>query len=167
MIPPTDWQRWFDGHASGLLLAARVWTRCEADAQDAVQEAFVRTWPRRQTIDDLSAYLYTATRTAALDLSRGQRRSKRREEEVGNDPQRPRWFEAAATLETDERRQRIEAALKELAADQREVIVLKIWGGLTFDAIAHALEIPPNTAASRYRYALERLRNLLTLEHQP
>lgn len=167
MTPPTDWRRWFDAHGPGLLLAARLWTRSESDAEDAVQEAFSRAWPRRAMIEDLPAYLYTATRTAALDLSRGQRRAQNRQEQVANDPTRPRWFEPAATLETDERRQRIEAALKELPADQREVIVLKIWGGLTFHAVAGALDIPPNTAASRYRIALERLRSLLTMEHQP
>ena len=167
MNPPTDWQRWFDAHAAGLLLAARLWTRCQADAEDVVQEAFTRAWPRRAAIQDLPAYLYATTRTVALDMARGQRRTKRREEDVGTDPTQPRWFEPAATLETDERRQLIEAALRDLPTDQREVIVLKIWGGLTFDAIATALGIPPNTAASRYRYALDRLRNLLTLEHQP
>jgi RNA polymerase sigma-70 factor (ECF subfamily) len=42
----------------------------------------------------------------------------------------------------------------------REVITLKIWGELTFAEIAQALEIPANTAASRYRYGLVELRKL-------
>jgi RNA polymerase sigma-70 factor (ECF subfamily) len=42
------------------------------------------------------------------------------------------------------------------------VLVLKIWGELTFEQIATELEIPPNTAASRYRYALAALRKELT-----
>ena len=45
--------------------------------------------------------------------------------------------------------------------DQRAVVHLKLWSGLTFDAIAEMLEIPLNTAASRYRYGLDKLRERL------
>ena len=55
----------------------------------------------------------------------------------------------------------IEAALQRLPAEQREVLVLKIWNELTFEQIAETLGIPPNTAASRYRYALAALRKEL------
>jgi RNA polymerase sigma-70 factor, ECF subfamily len=51
--------------------------------------------------------------------------------------------------------------LGELPADQRAVLHLKLWEGLTFEQIAAALEISPNTAASRYRYGLDKLRRLL------
>lgn len=66
-------------------------------------------------------------------------------------------------MESDERHQAIEKALREVSAEQREVLVLKIWGELTFEQIAAELEISPNTAASRYRYALVALRQKLTL----
>ena len=62
---------------------------------------------------------------------------------------------------SDERRRLIEAALGRLPVAQREVLVMKIWGGLTFPQIAAALDIPPDTAASRYRYALAKLREEL------
>ena len=62
----------------------------------------------------------------------------------------------------DDRRLAIEAALRRLPAEQREVLTLKIWGECTFEEIARQLEIPPNTAASRYRYALAALRRELT-----
>jgi RNA polymerase sigma-70 factor (ECF subfamily) len=55
----------------------------------------------------------------------------------------------------------IEAALRALPAEQREVVHLKIYDGMTFQAIADRLEIPLNTAASRYRYAIDKLRELL------
>jgi RNA polymerase sigma-70 factor (ECF subfamily) len=61
-------------------------------------------------------------------------------------------------LEQDERRAAIEASLRELPLGQAEVVVMKIWGGLTFPQIAEALELPTNTVASRYRYAIARLR---------
>jgi len=52
-------------------------------------------------------------------------------------------------------------ALAELPEDQRAVVHLKLWDGLTFEQIAGALEIPLNTAASRYRYGLDKLRGRL------
>jgi RNA polymerase sigma-70 factor (ECF subfamily) len=52
-------------------------------------------------------------------------------------------------------------ALRDLPNEQRAVVHLKLWEGLTFDAIAEALGIPPNTAASRYRYGLDKLRHRL------
>ena len=55
----------------------------------------------------------------------------------------------------------METALNELPAEQRTVAQLKLWDGLTFDEIARAQGIPLNTAASRYRYAIDKLRALL------
>ena len=52
-------------------------------------------------------------------------------------------------------------ALGNLPADQRAVVHLKLWEGMTFEQIAGLLEIPPNTAASRYRYGLDKMRELL------
>jgi RNA polymerase sigma-70 factor (ECF subfamily) len=50
--------------------------------------------------------------------------------------------------------------MSHLPAIYREVVTLKVWSGLTFAEIAEALEIPANTAASRYRYGLVELRRL-------
>jgi RNA polymerase sigma-70 factor (ECF subfamily) len=55
----------------------------------------------------------------------------------------------------------IQEAMSKLQEVYREVVTLKTWGGLTFAEIAEALEIPANTAASRYRYGLEELRKAL------
>jgi RNA polymerase sigma-70 factor (ECF subfamily) len=56
------------------------------------------------------------------------------------------------------------AALSGLPANQREVLVMKIWGGLSFPQIALVLRISANTAASRYRYAIAKLRSQLAEE---
>ena len=55
----------------------------------------------------------------------------------------------------------LESALAELPPEQREAVHLKAWGGFTFEEIASALGISPNTAASRYRYGLDKLRTRL------
>ena len=51
--------------------------------------------------------------------------------------------------------------MRELPAEQREVVVMKVWGEMTLEEMAQVLEIPVNTVASRYRYALGKLRELL------
>jgi len=70
--------------------------------------------------------------------------------------------EFVATLDDEERQQRVEAALSELPVEQAEVVTLKIWGALTFAQIAEVTATSPGTVASRYRYAIERLRRTLT-----
>ena len=58
-------------------------------------------------------------------------------------------------------RQELAEALGELPAEQRAVVHLKLWEGLTFEEIAAVLDLSANTAASRYRYGLDKLRGRL------
>ena len=61
-------------------------------------------------------------------------------------------------LETQERNTLLESAIQNLFRNQQEAVALKIWRELTFQEIANTLDISLNTAASRYRYALEHLK---------
>ena len=157
-----SWKDWFDAYGPKLLLCARHWTRTLADAEDVVQEAFVRYWRhQRQLPGDPQALLLTSVRRAALDLARrNTRRVQREEKSNGGLEERNAFFEPQPGDDA-ERRREIETAMQHLPPVQREVLVLKIWQELTFDEIAAALDIPPNTAASRYRYALTALRKEL------
>jgi RNA polymerase sigma-70 factor (ECF subfamily) len=162
---PNDetWREWFERHGPKLLLCARQWTRSFADAEDVVQEAFVRFWRRqRQLGGEPGALLFTSVRRAAIDLARSNSRRSARElrSDGGLDDTGP-LFETP--LEGEDRREAIESALRRLPVEQREVLTLKIWGELTFEQIAAQLHIPANTAASRYRYALAGLRDALTV----
>jgi RNA polymerase sigma-70 factor (ECF subfamily) len=147
------WRELLARHGPALLLFARQWSASLADAEDALQNGFVRFWETRGRARDEVAYLYACVRTAAMDIGRGERRRERREkiavrrEESG--------FEFV--LERAERQARIEAALGQLPGDQREVVIMKVWGELTFAQIGEVQGVPMNTAASRYRLALERL----------
>ena len=96
-----------------------------------------------------------------VDIGRSQRRRDAREQRA-TDRREASAFEFSA--ERAERDAMIERALRQLPGDQREVIVLKIWCGLTFAQIAEALNVPLNTAASRYRYALSQLEGDLSEE---
>jgi len=162
-IPDDEsWTDWFQRYGPKLLLCARQWTRSLADAEDVVQEAFVRFWRHQRGLGgEPQALLFTSVRRAAIDLARrNSRRSAREEQADGGLESTEPLFETP--LEGDDRREAIETALRRLPAEQREVLVLKIWGELTFEQIAAQLGIPPNTAASRYRYALGALREALT-----
>jgi RNA polymerase sigma-70 factor (ECF subfamily) len=154
------WRQWLTRHGAALLLFARQWSATPADAEDAMQDGFLRFWKTRSRAREELAYLYACVRSAAMDLGRGEHRRELREASA------PAADESAfePAIERAERRAMIESALNQLPGDQREVVVMKIWGGLTFAQIAQALEIPLNTAASRYRYALARLETELSEE---
>jgi RNA polymerase sigma-70 factor (ECF subfamily) len=158
------WTVWLDQHGAALVLFARQWVAGHADAEDVVQEAFVRFWRSRQRVAEPVAYLYACVRHCALDWQRGRKRQARREEAAAR-PEAETWF--SGPLEQDERRAAVAAALGTLPESQREVLVMKIWGGLTFSQIAEALRTSANTAASRYRYALAKLREQLAEESIP
>jgi len=156
-----SWRNWFRSHGPKLLLCARQWTRSVADAEDVVQDGFVRFWRRQRGLPgDPLALVLTSVRRAAMDLARSGLRREARERDAGLEgADDGPLFEI---LPDDDRRIAIEAALRRLPSEQREVLALKIWGSLTFAEIAGQLGIPPNTAASRYRYALGALRRELT-----
>jgi RNA polymerase sigma-70 factor (ECF subfamily) len=97
-----------------------------------------------------------------LGPARGRRA---RREATAARPEGEPLFDGPA--EQAERRAAVAAALGELPDDQREVLVMRVWGGLTFPQIAAALGVPADTAASRFRYAREKLRNLLAEEALP
>jgi RNA polymerase sigma factor (sigma-70 family) len=160
---PEAWTAWLDQHGAALVLFARQFAGSRSDAEDVVQEAFVRFWRSRGRVAEPVGYLYACVRNCALDWQRGRRRTSRREEASA----RPEETLFEAPLEQEERRAAIEASLTRLPDEQREVLVLKIWGGLSFAQIAAALDISTNTAASRYRYALAKLREQLAEETIP
>jgi RNA polymerase sigma-70 factor (ECF subfamily) len=55
----------------------------------------------------------------------------------------------------------LQKALLQIPDEQCEAIVLRVWGEMTFEEIARVAGVSPNTAASRYRYGLNKLRGLL------
>jgi RNA polymerase sigma-70 factor (ECF subfamily) len=157
-----SWKHWIEAHGPKLLLCARQWTRSLADAEDVLQEAFVRYWRhQRQLPGDPQALIVTSIRRAALDLARREDRRTAREEKAGGGIEQQHSEFEKLPGEGDERRVEIEVAIQRLPDEQREVLVLKIWQEFTFEQIGAALGIPPNTAASRYRYALNALRKQL------
>jgi RNA polymerase sigma-70 factor (ECF subfamily) len=156
-----QWGVWLDQHGATLVLFARQWVTSRADAEDVVQDAFVRFWRSRARIVEPVAYLYSCVKHCALDRRRTRSRQTRRDEAAARPEGEPVF---AGPAEDDERSAAIADGLRRLPESQREVLVMKIWGGLTFAQIAAALRISNHTAASRYRYAVLKLREQLTEE---
>lgn len=157
-VGESEWEQWLAQYAPKLLLFARQQTRCEADARELVQDAVVEAWQRR--IDGelpAPALVFSLVRRRAIDLARRNDRRQHRES-AAQEAETQDWF--APEIEDRERARLLQDALNRLPQSQRDVVTLKIWGDLTFAEIAATLEIPPDTAASRYRYALEELRKL-------
>ena len=159
-----QWTVWLDRHLTTLILLARQWVPRHADAEDVVQEAFIRFWRSRHRVTDPATFVYACVKHLALDWQRHRKRQSRREEAAARS-ELTSFF--AGPLEQSERSVAIEAAAAYSPQAQREVLVLRIWGGLSFPQIAEALQITDNTAKSRYRYALDRLGELLAEESIP
>lgn len=165
--PLQEWRAWFDEHGQKLLLFARAQTRSSADAEDVLQSAIVRVWQGRgrrgqdRQFAPTLAEVYTAIRRAAIDLGRKNTRRTRREQAVVADTQDFGICAFDSSLEDEELQAVLAEAMAELPEKFREVLTLKIWSEQTFAEIAATLDIPLNTAASRYRYALGHLRRKL------
>lgn len=138
-------------HGPALVLFAATMTGELERARDAVQHVFLKVLQddRLRSAVDTKAYLFACVRNAVLNEARMERRN------VVLNPDAA-WFdppERDYAAELNLRR-----ALAILPEDQRQVVVLHIWGELTFQQIAELLNVSANTAASRHRYALAKLR---------
>jgi len=154
-----EWKRWMTDYGHRLLLYARGWANNRHDAEDLVQEAVLRLWNVQQDKGGGPPDLplaFSTIRFCGLNRYRSETRRRRREDSIVylNDFEDV-WLDPA--LEEDEEALLLRRAVQDLSPKLREVVTLKIWGGLTFAQISESLAISPNTAASRYRYALEQL----------
>ncbi len=140
----------YEAKAAGLILYGRALGLNHSEAEDVLQETFLALLQLPQAPDDPEHYCLRAFRNRALNHHRGLWRRLAREWES------IRWFERGP--DHDQAEAEAMRRLAQLPAAQREVIVLKIWHGLTFEAIGNLLDVSPNTAAGRYRYGLNKLR---------
>lgn len=152
-MTPADLGRLISSHGAPLVLYARQWTD---EPEDVVQEAFHKLVRQRQAPDDPIAWLYRVVRNAALDAAKIGRRRQRREL-VAARPER--WFVEPDVEGLDA--EAAVAALQRLPEDQREVIVARLWGGLSFEQIAVAADCSASTAFRRYTAGVEALRRQL------
>ena len=153
-----DLERLYDDHAQALFGFLLNLTRNEEDTRDLLQELFVKLSRQPHLIEsarDHRAYLLRLAHNGAIDLFR--RRAVR--EKYAEDA--TELFMESANPDEKAFREALTLALETLPPDQRAVVHLKLWEDLTFDGIADVLGVSINTAASRYRYALDKLRQRL------
>jgi len=147
--------RLLDEHGPALALYAAQWTDA---ADDCVQEALVELARQRQSPEHVLAWLYRVVKHRALNVARGDRRRRERESRAMGER-----FPASEQPATLDREDTIAAtdALIQLEPRDRELIVMRIWGGLSYDEIGTALNISTATAHRQYERALTRLRSIL------
>ena len=159
-IAPEELGRLYREHAPALRLYVRQWP--EGD-EDLVQDAFVKLAQQSPPPEQVVAWLYGVIRNGALAAGRGEARRRRRQDRVSASEA---WF-AAADDHLDGRA--ATRLLTELPLEQREVVVARIWGGLTFDEVAQFAGCSLPTAHRRYQAGLAALRERLDSEwsHTP
>ena len=152
-IGPDILGRLFDEHAGALLLFARQW--CDTP-EDIVQDAFASLARQQNVPERVVPWLYTVVRNGAISASRKSRRRRRREERAAVSEAAPgdRWFAATDDRIDAELASRV---LADLDGETREVIVARLWGGLTFDEIASLQDCSLSTVYRRYQAGLTRL----------
>jgi RNA polymerase sigma-70 factor (ECF subfamily) len=138
-------------HGAALLLFASAISGDRGRAQDALHQVFLKAIENGSLSQAINkkAYLFACVRNAVLNDAKLQDRNMPLDMDSA-------WF---SPLDRDYAgEQNLRRALRDLPDDQREVIVLHVWGELTFSEIGDLLSVSSNTAASRYRYALAKLR---------
>jgi RNA polymerase sigma-70 factor, ECF subfamily len=157
-----DLERLYDEHAQRLYAYLLNFTRDEFDTRDILQDTFVKLAREPKLLAsarDERAFLIRVAHNCAIDFMRRRTSRSRRQDALA--AEQVELFARTDDPDTTAFRARFASALGKLPPEQREVVHLKLWEGLTFEQIAAVLEISANTAASRHRYGLDKLRELL------
>jgi RNA polymerase sigma factor (sigma-70 family) len=155
-IDPVMLSGWFDAYAPRLVLYARQWL-APAEAEDVVQEVFLRLFGQKAEPDSVKAWLFTAVRNASISGLRSHLRRKRRERDRGANQRE--WFLPNADDLIDAKS--AQAALADIDPAVREIVVLRIWGQMTLRQISEITDTSPATALRRYRDGLAAIRKRL------
>ena len=156
MISADELSRLWRLHANGLLLLARM--RCQS-ADDCVQVAFIRLATQATVPDDPAAWLARVVRNEAITVARSESRRRRREQRFAENS--PQWFEPVQESGHDLSPNEIEAALRKLEPESREILVAHVWGNLSFRQIAAAFDVSSSAAHRTYTQAIQQLRTHL------
>jgi RNA polymerase sigma factor (sigma-70 family) len=152
-IAPEELGRLYREHAPALRLYVRQWPGAE---EDLVQDAFVKLAQQVPPPEQVLQWLYRVVRNGALMAVRGEARRRRREDQTCA---AEAWF---ATVDDQLDGREATRLLADLPLEQRELVVARVWGGLTFDELARLAGCSLPTAHRRYQAGLAALRERLT-----
>lgn len=144
---------WIDQWQEQLFRYAFYRVGSRSDAEDIVQDAFLKIFSSQSPIANPKAYLYRIVSNGCVDFLRHKSKLTPLEERMPTPPQ-------SQTLEAEEEFQRIEQLLRRLPEAQSEVIRLHIHAGLKFTEIAEMTEEPVTTIKSRFSSGIEKLKQL-------
>ncbi len=164
MASEPNLERLYDEHAQAIFSFSLNLLRNEADARDVLQDVFVKLARQPSILENLRnprGYFLRQAHNLAIDLMRRRESRERNHDAFAED--RCDLFAPPGDPDETEFAAELSKALGELPPDQRAVAHLKLWEKLTFEEIGDTLGISFNTAASRYRYAIDKLRERLRL----
>jgi RNA polymerase sigma-70 factor (ECF subfamily) len=164
MIAPGELEQLYDRHGQALFAFLLNFTRDESDTRDLLQELFRRLAARPNPLHEVRQerpFLLRLAHNLAVDFMR--RRAVRDRSAEALAAEAVDVFAPADDPDEQSFRLELAEAMAELPPDQRAVVHLKLWEKLTFEQIAETMGVSPNTAASRYRYGLDKLRARLRL----
>jgi len=149
----------WDAHADRLLLIARS---IGEPAEDAVQEAFVALATQTDVPNDPLAWLVRTVRNRLIQWHRSRTRRRIRERDVGTS----RWFERAGSagvsgVDSGVDAEEAAAALRRLESPAREIVVMHVWGDMSFEAIADVVGGSRATVHRQFHRGLQQLQQRL------
>lgn len=157
-------ERLYDEHAQALFAFLLNFTRDAEDTRDVLQEVFIKLTRQPELLHGVReerAFLIRLAHNAAIDLMRRRSTRSKHHEQLGVVMEAITPFAPGKDPDEQAFRTALTDALGDLPLEQRTVAHLKLWEGMTFEKISEVLGIPLNTAASRYRYGLDKLRERL------
>lgn len=161
MIDPRELAEIWDAHAERLLIVARAFG---GPAEDAVQEAFVALARQPRLPDDPMAWLVRVARNELLQWQRGQRRRRARESMAGESAS---WFDGQlGSVDRLLDGREVTKALLTIASPQREVIVMHLWGDMSFESIAAVIGTSRASAHRAFTRGLETLKERFHCESE-
>jgi RNA polymerase sigma-70 factor (ECF subfamily) len=160
-IGPQQLATWFDAYAAQLVLYVRQWLDVGL-AEDVVQDVFVRLAAIRSEPANAKAWLFRSVRNEAISKIRSRRR--RQNHEARRAANQPTWFEPRPDELVDAAT--AQSAVESLPAEQREVVILRLWTGMTFQEISEIVSRPVSTVADRYHSALAAIRRTMEKCHE-
>lgn len=134
------------------------------DAQDAAQDAFLKCWRTRESLEDvrnMRAWIFRVGLNAAKDLQRNAWRRKAKPMGSEMNPEAPTAHSPTENLEEQETLDRLRRALKELRPEEQAVFLLRQNGDLTYEEIAELRQSPVGTVKTQMRSALQKLKRVL------
>ena len=158
-MDPAKIRQLIDRHGASLVLYARQWCR---NPDDAVQEALIALVQEGSTPDEPVAWLFKVVQRKAINLARAEQRRQKYHQDASN--QIDTWFDAKhdQRLIADE----VEQALTTLTDVERQIVVAKIWGELTFEQIAEVVDMSSSAVHRHFRRALDSMSLLLGASHK-